>query len=122
MKFITSDRKVKFAEVFYFTRITCGEIIEPVAVVSLYSDPHAELLSLSSRTYYSVKHLRDSAIKVIPIKSIQAVVAAVPDAQNEKYTQDVSHLDRWQIVEKPGLKLDQLVLDNGGLGGTVDDE
>jgi hypothetical protein len=66
---------------------------------------------MSSKTYYSVKHLQET--RVIPAKSIQAVVAMVPDHQYGKYIQDGSHIDRWQVIEKPGLKLDQRILDDG---------
>lgn len=81
-----------------------------MAVVSLYGDPHPELLSISSETYYSVKHLRDEGIKVIQAKSIQAVVAMIPDHQFGKFIQDGTHIDRWQVVEKPGLKLVERLL------------
>lgn len=65
---------------------------------------------MSSETYYSVKHLRNTGIKVIQAKSIQAVVAMVPDHQFGKYIQDGTQMDRWQVVEKPGLKLAERLL------------
>lgn len=109
-KFTASDQSTKFAEVLYFAIITCGDVKEAVAVVSLYRDPHPELLSISSETYYLVKHLCETGIKVIQAKSIQAVVAMIPDYQFGKYIQDGTHLDWWQVVEKPGLKLAERLL------------
>ncbi|KIM36421.1 hypothetical protein M413DRAFT_20524 [Hebeloma cylindrosporum] len=94
-------------------KLRCSRNVKPVAVVSLYGDPHPGLLSMSSKTYYSVQHLRETGICVIPAKSIQAVVAMVPDHQYGKYIQDGTHIDRWQVVEKPGLKLDQRILEEG---------
>lgn len=78
-----------------------------IAVVSLYSHPDQELLERSFKTYHSVKHLRETGIKVISVKSILSVVAMVPDSQYKLHKQDQAgiHLDRWFVVEKPGLPL-----------------
>ncbi len=81
-----------------------------VAVVSLYGGPHKELLARSSNTYYTVQHLRNAAICVIPAKSIIAVVAMIPDQQFQKFINDGTEEDRWHLVEKPGLQLLNMVL------------
>ncbi|KAF8152545.1 hypothetical protein B0H34DRAFT_677849 [Crassisporium funariophilum] len=104
----------KFAEVLYFAVVTLtNNVLEAVAVVLQYGDPHPDLLRMSSNTYMSVKHLRNSGIQVVPAKSIQSVVAMIPDTQSVKYLQDVegTHLDRWQVVKKPGLKLVERFMD-----------
>lgn len=105
---------MKFAEVHYFTIVSLKNILKAVAVVSLYGEPHPDLLAMSSNTYRSVKHLRDTGIQVIPIKSIQSVVAMIPDLQFAKYQrkQEGIHLDRWHVVEKPGLKVTERFLKN----------
>ncbi|KDR79664.1 hypothetical protein GALMADRAFT_63042 [Galerina marginata CBS 339.88] len=98
------------AEVHYFALFQVEDTQHAVAVVSLYGRPHDQLLSRSSKTYYSVQHLRDAAIRVIPVKTITAVVAMIPDQQYGKFVQDGTHEDRWQLVEKPGLHLLDRVL------------
>jgi hypothetical protein len=71
-----------------------------VALVSLYSMPHQELLRLSSNTLYSCEHNGDDSLRFIDVKTIQAVVAMVP------HTPAIGHQepsDRFFLVEKPGF-------------------
>jgi len=98
------------AEVLYFALFQVEETQHVVAVVSLYGHPHQELLAKSSNTYYTVQHLRDTRISVIPVKSITAVIAMIPDEQFRKFEQDGTEEDHWQLVEKPGLQLLNRVL------------
>jgi hypothetical protein len=76
-----------------------------VAVVALYSLPHARLLELSSDTLMSCTHLGDAGIKVIEVKSITAVIAMVP--HQPRLGGDPPEL-RYFVVEKPGEDVAQL--------------
>ena len=78
----------ELAEVYYFALFQVEGAQHAVAVVSLYGKPHKELLARSSNTYYTVQHLRNAAISVIPVKSIVAVVAMIPDQQFKKFIND----------------------------------
>lgn len=100
----------ELAEVYYFVLFQVEGAQHAVAVVSLYGKPHKELLAKSSNTYYTVQHLRNAGICVVPAKSIIAVVAMIPDQQFRKFTNDGTQEDRWQLVEKPGLQLLNMVL------------
>jgi hypothetical protein len=71
-----------------------------VALVSLYSMPHKDLLRLSSNTLYSCEYEGDNALRFIDVKTIQAVVSMVP------HTPAICHQEpseRFFLVEKPGL-------------------
>jgi hypothetical protein len=74
-------------------------------MVSLYGDHHRQLYEDSSKTYVTMQHLRNSDVRVIDIKSIQSVVMLAPDEQYAKSFKDGSELDRFFLMEKPGLKL-----------------
>lgn len=100
-----NEQITEIAEVFYFALFEVDGVEHAVAVVSLYSRPHEELLAMSSNTYYTVQHLRGTAMRVIPAQSITSVVAMVPDRQYANFIQDGTQDDRWQLVEKPGLRL-----------------
>jgi hypothetical protein len=52
-----------------------------------------------------MQHLGNSDVRVIDIKSIQSVVMLAPDEQYAKSFKDGSELDRFFLMEKPGLKL-----------------
>ena len=71
-----------------------------MALVSLYSRPHRELLRLSSDTLYSCEYKGDNALRFIDVKTIQAVVAMVP------HTPAIGHQEpseQFFLVEKPGF-------------------
>lgn len=127
-QFIDDDKATHLAEVLYFiARRTGNDLeddveddvedavetasnVEALAVISLYGPPNDTLPEMSSQTYWSVTHLRDAGIKVINAKSIVAVVAMVPDRQYQDWRRDGTEEDRWMLVEKPGLKLTQRIL------------
>jgi hypothetical protein len=90
-----------------------------VALVSLYSTPHRELLHLSSNTLYSCEHHGDNALRFIDVKTIQAVVAMVP------HTPAVGHQEpsaRFFLVEKPGFDVAVMVGFEDELEGEPEDE
>jgi hypothetical protein len=126
-QFIDDDKATHLAEVLYFIARKIGNDleddvddvedavetagnIEALAVISLYGPPNNILLETSSQTYWSVTHLRDTGIRVINAMSIVAVVAMVPDRQYQHWRRDGTEEDRWMLVEKPGLKLMQRIL------------
>jgi hypothetical protein len=79
-----------------------------LALVSLYSLPHKELLEYSHHTLLSCVYEGDAYLQVIDIKAIMSVVAMVP---HHPFSEDP--LDRYFVVEKPGL-------DVACLGGVVE--
>jgi hypothetical protein len=70
-----------------------------LALVSMYSAPHPELLNKSQNTLISVTHSGNPSLKVVDIRSIESVVAVIPHT----LFQDGS--SRFFVVEKPGLEL-----------------
>lgn len=86
-----------------------GNSIKLVAMLSFYGPPHEGLYQASSKTYWTVKHLRTTSMRVVDIKSIQSVVCLAPDRQYGKFFQDGTEDDRWYLSEKPGLKISQAV-------------
>ena len=99
---------VRFAQVYYYFQALVKEIETTLALVSLYSLPHEELLEYSHRTLLSCVYEGDAHLQVIDIKSIMSVVAMVP---HNPFPGD--SLDRFFVVEKPGL-------DVACLGGVVE--
>lgn len=93
----------------FYLLLRVHETQKPVAVVSLYSDPHQELFEASQKTYVTVKHLRDSDFRVVDIHSIHSVVMMAPDEQYKRTYQDGSEVDRWYMMEKPGQKILQML-------------
>jgi hypothetical protein len=99
---------VRFAQVYYYFQALINETETTLAVVSLYSLPHEELLEYSHHTLLSCVYQGDAHLQVIDIKSIMSVVAMVP---HHPFPEDP--LDRYFVVEKPGL-------DVAHLGGVVE--
>ncbi|KIK78996.1 hypothetical protein PAXRUDRAFT_162525, partial [Paxillus rubicundulus Ve08.2h10] len=70
-------------EVCYF--IECcfdkSDSTEVLAIISLYSLPHPNLLHHSSQTYISCVHQGDVGVVSINIKSIEAVITMIPKVQ-----------------------------------------
>jgi hypothetical protein len=78
-------------------------------MVSLYGPPHPGILAASSNTYWTAQHLRDSAIRVIDVNTIKSVVMMAPDERYKTRFHDGTEVDRWYLMEKPGLKLTERV-------------
>jgi len=72
----------------------------PLALVSLYSRPHANLLRVSSNTLCSCEYQGDGALRFIDIKKIQAVVSMVP---HTPIVGPQEPTERYFLVEKPGF-------------------
>jgi hypothetical protein len=76
-----------------------------VAAASFFGPPDPYPLEISSHNYWSMKHRCDADIRVIEATSIVSCVTLAPDHQYANYRTDGSELDRWLLMEKPGLKL-----------------
>jgi hypothetical protein len=103
---------VYFAEVQFFFQIlpsALHEEFEPLALVSLYSDPDRDLLRTSSETFYTCTYQGQAGLAVVKATYIQSVVAMVPHVLNDVH--------RFYMFEKPGLD----VADLGGFLRTEDD-
>jgi hypothetical protein len=99
---------IRFAQVYYYFWALVKEMETTLALVSLYSLPHRELLEYSYHTLLSCTYGGDSHLQVIDIKSIMSVIAMVPHLP---FPGDSS--DRYFAVKKPGL-------DVVWLGGVVE--
>ncbi|KAF7321196.1 hypothetical protein HMN09_00208100 [Mycena chlorophos] len=104
-----SELKIEFAEVRYFAKLRIQRIEHVVAIGAFFGPPDEHLLDISSGTYYSVQHSGDDDIRVFNIKTIQSVVMMGPDRQYQLYRDDDSAEDRYFMVEKPGLKMAELI-------------
>ena len=71
-----------------------------LAIISVYSPPHAGLLTLSYNTLWSCTYHGNHLLRVIDAKSISAVVVMVP---HRPFPEDSS--ERFFVVEKPGLDI-----------------
>lgn len=80
-----------------------------LALVSVYSPPHEELLRQSWSTLWSCTYSGDSNLHVLEVQKISALVAMIP----HQPFNDLPHMDRYFLVEKPGL-------DTVHLGGGLD--
>ncbi|KAJ7783928.1 hypothetical protein DFH07DRAFT_727206 [Mycena maculata] len=96
------SRNVK---VHFYLMFKVGEVRKPQAVVSLYGEHHQQLYNDSSKSYVTMQHLGNSGVRVIDIDSILAAVMLAPDEQYANTYHDGSELNRWYLMEKPGLKL-----------------
>ena len=76
-----------------------------LAMVSIYSPPHALLLTLSYNTLWSCTYRGNHSLRVIDVKSIAAVVAMVP---HQPFSENSSPDERFFVVEKPGLDVSSL--------------
>jgi hypothetical protein len=115
---------VRFAEVQYYTRLAVEqpnlEIADEdedshwkflnVAVIRLYSLPDPSLLKLSSQTVVSCTLTLD--LVVVAIKNVLSVVAMVPHCP--MLPSGVTE-DRCFLVEKPGLEISDLTVQEDGL-------
>jgi hypothetical protein len=112
------DNEIRIAEVRYFILLHKNEDEVAVALVSLFSKPDPTLLRLSTNTLWSCEYQDDSALMLVDIQCIKAVVAMVPHAPaiegREAHT-------RFFLVEKPGLDVMVMAgIEEGEEGGDVD--
>ncbi|KAJ7664814.1 hypothetical protein B0H17DRAFT_1143574 [Mycena rosella] len=106
---ISCGGRTRFAEVHFYLMFKVGGARKPLAVVSMFAEHHQQLYQDSSKTYVTMQHLGNSDIRVIDIKSIQSVVMLAPDEQYAKLYKDGSEVNRFYLMEKPGLKLMEMM-------------
>ncbi|KAJ7279615.1 hypothetical protein C8J57DRAFT_1058944 [Mycena rebaudengoi] len=106
---IEYEGKSRFAEVHFFMLFKIGEVRKPLAVASLFGDHHRRLYDESSKTYVTMQHLGDTDVRVLDIHSIKSAVMLAPDQQYAKMYKDGSQMNRYYLMEKPGLKLMEMM-------------
>ena len=85
----------------------------PVALVSLYSTPDPDLLEISSDTLLVCKYHGDASLVLVEAQSIKSVVAMVPFMEKPEGGSSQCHKGRFFVVEKPGLSLVELGMEEG---------
>lgn len=102
MQFQIGDGQ-RFAEVHYYVLIPVHGELRGIAICSLYGPPHEGIYNLSSKTYITMQHHRDTDIIAIDARSILSVVLLAPDQRYPLFFQDETSTDRYYLVERPGL-------------------
>jgi len=119
---ILLDGEIRIAEVLFFVLFDHAGDKFPLALVSLFSRPHADMLHVSSNTLCSCEYQGDDALEFVDVKTIQAVVSMVPHtpAIGPQATQC------YFLVEKPGFNvalmagIEEKLLDEPDVSDTVD--
>lgn len=103
-----------FGEVYFFYRIGVeGDQWRPVALVSLYSVPDPILLKMSSDTLLVCQYRRDDSLVLVEAQAIKSVVAMVPFMEKFGDGGPRRHNGRFFVIEKPGLSLAELGMEEG---------
>ena len=74
-------------------------------MISIYSDPHAQLLAQSHGTLISCLYSGDNALSVVDVSSIQSVVGMIP---HHPFADLAREDNRYFVVERPGLDFAKL--------------
>ena len=81
-------------------------------MVSFYSEPDAEIRSMSQDTLWVCQRARAQDYQLINVKNIQSVVAMVPfplsDAESSTPAIKAKYGDSFYVAEKPFLPISQL--------------
>ena len=85
----------------------------PVALVSLYSTPDPDLLKISSNTLLVCGYHGDNSLVLVNAQVIKSVVAMVPFMEKSNGDRPRHHNGRFFVVEKPGLTLAELGMEEG---------
>jgi hypothetical protein len=108
------NNKERFGEVHFFYRIHIeGDQWQPVALISLYSAPDPALLEISSGTLLVCQHHGDDALVLVDAQAVKSVVAMVPFMEQPGGGGLRRHNGRFFVVEKPGLSLAELGMEEG---------
>lgn len=75
-----------------------------LAIISVYSEPHADLLAASHGTFVSCQYFGDEALVIIEVSCIESVVAMVPHTPPHSMDTE-SH---FFLIERPGLDIANL--------------
>lgn len=99
---------------FFFYRIGLEEKRwRPVALVSLYSAPDPTLLKISSDTLLVCRYHADDSLALVDAQAIKSVVAMIPFMEKSEDGRPRHHDGRFFVVEKPGLSLAELGMEEG---------
>ena len=113
LKVIYNDEE-RFGEVYFFYRISIeGDRWRPVALISLYSAPDHDLLKISSDTLLVCRYHGDDTLILVEAQAIKSVVAMVPFMEKPEGSELRRHNGRFFVVEKPGLSLAELGMEEG---------
>jgi hypothetical protein len=82
-------------------------------LVSVFSPPDQDILKLSHNAAYICYRSEPEALSVVDVKTINAVVAMVPDFQVTPDGNLIAPKDRFSLMESPFLKF-------AALSGTLD--
>ena len=104
----------RFGEVCFFYHIGVEENQwHPVALMSLYSAPDPALLKFSSDTLLVCRYHADDSLVLVNAQSIKSVIAMVPFMEKPEGGRPRRHNGRFFVVEKPGLSLAELGMEEG---------
>lgn len=81
--------------------------------MSLYSTPDPILLRISSETLLVCRYHKDDSLILVDAQAIKSVVAMVPFMEKPEGGRPRRHDDRFFVVEKPGLSLAELGMEEG---------
>ena len=108
------EDKEQFAEVYFFYRISVeGDRWRPVALISLYSVPDPTLLKISSDMLLVCQYHGDDSLVLVEAQAIKSMVVMVPFMERPEGGRLRRHDGRYFIVEKPGLSLVELGMEEG---------
>jgi hypothetical protein len=113
LQVIYEDRE-QFGEVYFIYRNSVeGDQWRPVALISLYSAPDPALLEISSNTLLVCWYHGDNSLVLVEAQAIKSVVAMVPFMDKPEGGRPRRHSGRFFVVEKPGLSLAELGMEEG---------
>lgn len=110
------NNETVIAEVQFYLLMKINEIEKAVAVVSCFGRPDQDLLDASYQTYWTTQYVEDSDVRVIDVSAISSVVAMAPDPRYGQVHNDGSEVNRYFLMEKPGLKLASMIGMDAGDG------
>ncbi|KAG1817421.1 hypothetical protein EV424DRAFT_1324335, partial [Suillus variegatus] len=93
------DGQTAIGEVYFYFNMTIHDRRKTFAMVSVYSDPHQDLLQRSFHTVFACHHRGDNSLRLIEICAIQSVVAMVP----HQFPGINGTL--YYLIERPGLDI-----------------
>lgn len=111
------DNLLQFGEVqFFFQFRLSTQEVKTLAMVSVWGRPHEALLKVSSKTVWFSEYRGDNDIRIIDAKSIESVVAMVPEVMNLPVAPSVDFETIEDLVphngsfvgEKPGLAMSHM--------------
>ena len=106
---VSYDKKIRIANVLYYFCLRFGDARYPLAMVDLFTEPDADILSDSSGTVYLCDPRE--RIAVLPITSISSVVAMFPDMQVD-LSGDISATGKFSLMRHPYIEVAKFTSDH----------